>query len=89
MTTRRKFRRLNREQKQIGRQISANAWVVSQGNYETAVRIFKADHRLVGLDPATIVLLLQLAWLLWKYWHAKKITEPESVASELEPVEWD
>lgn len=38
---------------------------------------------------AWVALLIQIAILLWKYWHENKIDVPSVVPSSLEPVDYE
>lgn len=76
---------LSAEDEQIYRQATADAWRKSNGHPVRARQILKRDPRVVGLDPATILMILQIAWKLWQLWKSRKVTEPESVRRADEP----
>ena len=76
---------LSSEDEHIYRQASSEAWIKSNFHPVRARQILKRDPRVVGLDPATIVLILQIAWKLWQLWQSRKVTEPESVRRMDEP----
>ena len=73
----------------LARAVARSAWIKSGGGGEDAIIDFQADHRLRGIDPALVALLLQIALLLWKYWLENKIETPSVVPSTLEPVDFE
>lgn len=76
---------LSAEDEAIYRAAAADAWLRSGGSVIRARNIFKNDRRITGLDPMTILALLQIAIKLWQLWRDRKVTEPESVRREDEP----
>jgi hypothetical protein len=68
-----------------GRQAARAAWIKSKQSGDDAKKFFEDDRNLVGLDPATILMLLKIALELWKWWQEKGIEEPSVVASPDEP----
>lgn len=76
---------LSAEDEQIYRAAAADAWRRSGGSPLHAHRLFKRDPRIVGLDAGTIILILQIAWKLWKWWKEHNVSEPESVRRGDEP----
>ena len=52
---------------------------------ETAETLFRGSNRLVGIDPATILMLIELAIKLWQWWSSHKVSEPSVVAMTGEP----
>jgi hypothetical protein len=51
--------------------------------------LFQSDprvQRIAKLDPATIFLLLQIAYKLWQWWRDNKVSDPSVVASAGEPT---
>lgn len=73
----------------LARAVARSAWVDCKGCGEDAIIGFKSDRRLQGLDPALVLLLVQIAMLLWKYWQENKIDTPSVVPSALEPVDFE
>lgn len=80
---------LKLRQRLLARHIARDAWIASRGSGDEAKILAEADCRVRGLDPATIMLIIQLAMLLWEYWSKKKIDEPSTIPSALEPVNWE
>jgi hypothetical protein len=82
---------LSRNDRRLARSIARHAWIQSGNDIETADVIFRGNSKLVGLDPATILLLVQIAIKLWQLWIAKKHDHPSAVASydELRLMEVD
>lgn len=76
---------LSAEDEQIYRQATADAWIKSKGHPVRARQILKRDSRVAGLDPATILMILQIAWKLWQLWQSRKVSQPESVRRADEP----
>ena len=76
---------LSAEDEHIYRQAAADAYRKSGGTFVIARRLMKKDPRIAGLDPATILFILQVAYKLWQLWKSRKVTEPESVRREDEP----
>jgi hypothetical protein len=75
-------------QRFLARHIARDAWIASNNSGDEAKLLFEADCRVRGIDPATVLLLLQIAMLLWKWWSENKISEPSVVPSAAEPVDW-
>jgi hypothetical protein len=76
---------LSAEDEQIYRDATADAWKKSNGHPVRARQILKRDPRIVGLDPMTILMILQIAWKLWQMWKDRNVSEPESVRRADEP----
>ena len=76
---------LSAEDEQIYRAAASDAWRKSGGSILRARRIFKQDARIAGLDPGTILLLIQIAIKLWQLWQDRKVSAPESVRRTDEP----
>jgi hypothetical protein len=49
------------------RRLGRKAFNKANGNLEQAELLFKEDARAEGLDPATILMLLQLAYKFWRW----------------------
>ena len=66
------------------RDAAADAWVQSSGLWRRlrARELFKKDSRVAKFDAATIILLVKIAWELWKFWHEAKISNPSDVLDE-------
>jgi len=76
---------LSAEDESIYRAAASDAWKRSGGSSWHARRLFKSDPRIVGLDPMTILMILQIAWKLWQWWKEHNVSEPESVRRAEEP----
>lgn len=62
------------------RDAAADAWEDSGGKYLRSALLFRTDSRvkqIAKLDPMTIVFLLQMAYKLWRWWRANKISDPK------------
>ena len=70
------------------REIARHSWVQSNGNGDEARLLFERNERLQKFSPAMILLMLQIAMELWKWWRERKIKEPSVVASMDEPIDW-
>ena len=71
---------LSRSDRQLARSLARHAWMQSGNDIETAEVIFRGNSKLVGLDPATIFLLIQIAFKLWQWWNDSKHDNPSAVA---------
>ncbi len=63
--------------------------IEAAGDPERAESIFRADHRMKSIDPATIIILIQLASKLWLWWKEQNTDLPSVVASMAEPGLWE
>ena len=70
------------------REIARYAWVMSHGRGDDARLLFEKNERIQKFSPATILLMLQLALALWRFWKDRGIDEPSAVASRDEPIDW-
>lgn len=80
---------MNRLLKRKARRLARYAWVSSGGDKEKAEEIFKASPDLSKLDPATILAILQIALLLWKWWNETNKTFPGAAPEIGEPVDYE
>lgn len=71
---------LSRSDRQLARSLARHAWIQSGNDIETAEVIFRGNSKLVGLDPATIFLLIQIAFALWQLWSQSRHDHPSAVA---------
>jgi hypothetical protein len=72
---------LSLSDRRLARSIARHAWIQSSNDIETAEVIFRGNSKLVGLDPATIFLLIQIAFKLWQWWSELRHDHPSAVAS--------
>ena len=62
------------------RDAASDAWKQSGGKYLRSAKLFRNDSRvtrIAKLDPMTIIFLLQMAYKLWQWWRANKISDPK------------
>lgn len=62
------------------RDAASDAWKQSGGKYLRSALLFRNDSRvkqIAKLDPMTIIFLLQMAYKLWRWWRANKISDPK------------
>ena len=62
------------------RDAASDAWKQSGGLYLRSAMLFRNDSRvsrIAKLDPMTIIFLLQMAYKLWRWWRANKISDPK------------
>jgi hypothetical protein len=64
--------RLNQHHKRLAVQVSRDAFAACEGDKDKFKALAKADARVVGLDPATIALLIQLAIAIFQYFMNRK-----------------
>lgn len=81
--------KLRRGMRLLARSVARESWVESKGCGDTARLIFEQHPRVTSLDPATILMLVQIAIALWKFWQSMKLSEPSETPSETEPVSWE
>lgn len=79
---------LNLLERRKARRLARVAWVESNGDAELAETIFRSSPEAVKIDPNTILLFLQIAMVLWKFWKENKITHPTHTPRMNEPVDW-
>ena len=70
------------------REIARYAWYASHGRGDDARLLFESNERIQKFSPATILLMLQIALALWRFWKDRGIDEPSVVASLDEPIDW-
>jgi hypothetical protein len=49
--------------------------------------LFGSHPELVGIDPATLFLLIQIALKLWLWWQSQKIENPSEDVAVGEPFD--
>ena len=80
---------VSRREKRLTRRAARNAWMRCGGNLEVADAMARKELEMQGIDPATLLLLLQIALTLWKWWQSQNVKEPSVVESSDEPIDWD
>jgi hypothetical protein len=76
---------LSFRERRIARSAARRAWIEANGSGDDALAIFGQDPRIVGLDPALIALLIQIAIKLIEYWIKNNTDEPSEVWQPGEP----
>lgn len=66
------MRKLRRSEKQLAYSVADRVRFVSSSDDRTEA--FLADAQIAKLDPSTILALLKIALLLWKWWNSSMIT---------------
>lgn len=84
-----RFRDVPLRERLLTRAAARHAWVSAHPKGEDAIIGFRADPRIVDLDPALIKLLVQIALALFAYWFSMGIDEPSIVPQSEEPVSWE
>lgn len=81
-----------RRAKRHARKVAAELWR-QHGDVDACTQAFndaaKTDPQLVGLDPATIFLLIQMAIKLWMWWREFKESNPSDTPQAGEPWQED
>lgn len=77
--------KLNIIQRVAARAIVRKKWIESGGDVDKALELYKADHELVGIDPALMLLLVELALALLKYWRDSRVGSPPFLPLTTEP----
>lgn len=71
------------ERRRIARNLAREAYIEAGGHRGKARTLFRRRAKAIGFDPATILLLLQLAAILWRLWKGREIlTPPERPTDE-------
>lgn len=76
---------LTRRQRRIARQVARRCYIDNPGDIEAAELAFKTDRQIVSIDPAIVVLLIQIAWALWRWWRERNVTTPSEHWQSNEP----
>jgi hypothetical protein len=74
-----------RQQRRLARRVAISSWAKGNRTPEALEAAFKADERICSLDPATIMLLIKIALMLWSWWKEKNIDTPTEKPSPGEP----
>ncbi len=56
------------------------------GDEDAGKQLLASHPELVGIDPATLLLLSQMAIRLWVWWNANKVEDPSEAVAEGEPI---
>ena len=56
------------------------------GDEDAGEQLLASHPELVGIDPATLLLLLQVAIRLWIWWQSNKVEDPSEAVAEGEPI---
>jgi hypothetical protein len=57
------------------------------GDEEAGKLLFSSHPELVGIDPATLFLLIQIAIKLWIWWQSQKVEVPSEAVEDGEPFD--
>jgi hypothetical protein len=57
------------------------------GDEEAGELLFGSHPELIGIDPATLFLLIQIAIKLWVWWQSRKIEVPSEAVEDGEPFD--
>lgn len=80
--------RVTRRDRRKIRTVARDAWIKC-GPGEDAICCVKDDIRLTGIDPALLLVLLQIALKLMEWWMQHNVTEPSTVPMADEPIDWE
>jgi len=72
---------LRRRHKRLAREIAREAIIATRGDSEAALVYFRNHPRVFAIDPAIVMLMIQIAIALWKLWQSRNVSEPSVVAS--------
>lgn len=61
------LRRLTQRRKLLAAQVAKDAWAKCNGDRDQYESLARADERLVGIDPALIVLIIRLIMAAYEY----------------------
>jgi hypothetical protein len=80
--------RIRLRDRYLARRVARKVWMEC-GPGEDARMCFERDEAFYGIDPALLLLLVQIAMALFEYWRKNNIKEPSVVPSCSEPVSWE
>jgi hypothetical protein len=69
-------KRLTQSRKRTGAAIAAEAWPKCNGDEDLFLSLVKDDKRLVGIDPALIILMIQLMMAIFQYFKNRNTSAP-------------
>jgi hypothetical protein len=67
------------------RQIARKHYMQCDGDIEACESALRKDPQLYGFDIATVLMIVQIALALWRFWSSHSISEPSIVATADEP----
>lgn len=76
---------LKGRQRRLARQAARKAWIECGQDSSKLEATFDTEMKSYGMDPSTILLLLQIALKLWEWWRSNHVSEPSVVVSSSEP----
>lgn len=56
------------------------------GDEDAGNQLLASHPELLGIDPATLFLLIQMAIRLWMWWQSNKVDDPSEAVAEGEPI---
>ncbi len=80
-------RTLKLVERRKARELARECWIDAEGDSTKAETLFRQRSDRVSIDPATILLILQIAIQLWSWWQKHKVSEPTSIPCGDEPVD--
>jgi hypothetical protein len=80
--------RLTLRQRRDARRVARECWMTAGGDIELAESLMRARPEFTSIDPQTLLLLLQIALQLWKWWKENNVSEPSVIPSVVEPGDW-
>lgn len=57
------------------------------GDEDAGKQLLASHPELVGIDPATLFLLIQMAIRLWLWWQSNKVEQPSEAIALGEPID--
>lgn len=72
---------LRRRHKRLARQIAREAFIACEGDLEAANNHFNQHPLVYQIDASIVVLMLQIAVVLWKLWKSMNVSEPSVVVT--------
>lgn len=70
----------------IARTVAREAWIHCSGNTDEAMSEVDADLQSLGLDPATIALIIEIALMFFNWWRQHNVSRPSRLPQVGEPV---
>lgn len=78
--------RLGLLRKRLAARVAKDAWVASNGDKDAYEAAVKADERLVGIDPATIILIIRLIWAAYEWFKNRKASAEQHLETSEDDI---
>ena len=76
---------LTPRQIRIARRVARRCYIDNPNDLEAAEQCFRSNKEIVAIDPAMIVFVIKIAWILWQWWRSRDVTIPSESWESDEP----